>query len=549
MRSKTLLPAFSVFLFVLSLAFTQQIFAENRSILSSASGTSVHVMEFEIDGSSHWNLLRETTIPAFGTVEYTALTTPDSKNNMNVYYTFRNAQGNLQLANIRFDYANFDVINHKSFSAKFGSNSFVGTHGTSNPKKNRIGFLNDSESFTSHKVRSSGKPAKKQDTLFGDEPGMDFVTGSFSADGHVASQIQVDSASGRTFLDLQNMDGAGKKNGGPVRLELSGDAVNLSLSSSFGDHFFVVVRSLSGSSKTGLFLTRFDNGSNQPGSSPITVKGFKKTKFLNELALGTTFIFQNFVISGQDDSSCDKVTARVREFNQDTGKPVGKEQTIIGCSSAALQTGPVVYGFSAVGFSVAPSNPLTVSCSANKTSGTAPLSVDFKSTVSGGSGNYSWNWDFDDGGHSSQEDVTHVYQTSRTYHPSLLVTDRDTGEDAPCTPVSKIDVGTGAQPEITVTPLTSTTITCGTDTATIEIRNDGQADLQLNSIQILNNTDQCLLFNLSNGCPSSLGPGLPCDVSITCADNCGGSNVTKPLEIRSNDQDEKIKTVDINGQG
>jgi len=65
--------------------------------------------------------------------------------------------------------------------------------------------------------------------------------------------------------------------------------------------------------------------------------------------------------------------------------------------------------------------PLQVSINAYPTSGNAPLSVQFYSSVSGGVGNYQYTWYFGDGGTSTQANPTHTYTTPGTYWAQLYV--------------------------------------------------------------------------------------------------------------------------------
>lgn len=71
---------------------------------------------------------------------------------------------------------------------------------------------------------------------------------------------------------------------------------------------------------------------------------------------------------------------------------------------------------------------LNVACSANPTSGTRPLSVQFTSTVSGGLTPYTYSWTFGDGSTSSEANPMHVYSSSGTYTVTLVVTDTETNQ-------------------------------------------------------------------------------------------------------------------------
>ena len=66
---------------------------------------------------------------------------------------------------------------------------------------------------------------------------------------------------------------------------------------------------------------------------------------------------------------------------------------------------------------------LNVTVSGNPTSGVAPLSVSFVSTVSGGSGGYTYQWTFGDGSTSSLPNPTHAYTVQGSYTALLTVTD------------------------------------------------------------------------------------------------------------------------------
>jgi len=66
---------------------------------------------------------------------------------------------------------------------------------------------------------------------------------------------------------------------------------------------------------------------------------------------------------------------------------------------------------------------INVVASATPLSGNAPLLVTFSSSINGGSPPYSYQWDFGDGGTSTQANVSHTYALSGTYVPKVTVFD------------------------------------------------------------------------------------------------------------------------------
>ena len=66
---------------------------------------------------------------------------------------------------------------------------------------------------------------------------------------------------------------------------------------------------------------------------------------------------------------------------------------------------------------------LSLALVANPVSGSAPLSVNFTSQASGGSGSYIFAWAFGDGQRSTLRDPTHIYSAAGSYNPTVTVTD------------------------------------------------------------------------------------------------------------------------------
>ena len=53
----------------------------------------------------------------------------------------------------------------------------------------------------------------------------------------------------------------------------------------------------------------------------------------------------------------------------------------------------------------------------------------FTDLTTGGVGNYTWNWNFGDGGNSTQQNPSHIYNATGNYTVNLTVTDSLLGSD------------------------------------------------------------------------------------------------------------------------
>jgi PKD repeat protein len=85
---------------------------------------------------------------------------------------------------------------------------------------------------------------------------------------------------------------------------------------------------------------------------------------------------------------------------------------------------------SEVSIEVIPNTVPTVEITATPTQGIAPLNVNFTSTVSDGSGQYEYAWDFGDGNSSDQRNPSHRYESGGTFTATLVVTDMSSGLDS-----------------------------------------------------------------------------------------------------------------------
>lgn len=114
----------------------------------------------------------------------------------------------------------------------------------------------------------------------------------------------------------------------------------------------------------------------------------------------------------------------------------------------ALFAGAAVLGSAACGEDTVKldTTPI-VSISASDTTGVAPMSVQFFSTVSGGNGALSFDWEFGDGETSEEPNPRHDFGASeQEYLVTLTVTDED-GDEASST--VRIAVGSDEMPGVT----------------------------------------------------------------------------------------------------
>jgi outer membrane protein OmpA-like peptidoglycan-associated protein/opacity protein-like surface antigen len=68
-------------------------------------------------------------------------------------------------------------------------------------------------------------------------------------------------------------------------------------------------------------------------------------------------------------------------------------------------------------------SPLACTASANPTSGFAPVTVKFSTTVSGGCPPYTYSWDIGDGGSSSEQNPSHLIESAGSFTANVTVTD------------------------------------------------------------------------------------------------------------------------------
>ena len=79
---------------------------------------------------------------------------------------------------------------------------------------------------------------------------------------------------------------------------------------------------------------------------------------------------------------------------------------------------------------------LTIGCNASLTSGTPPLQVNFTSWAAGGTGIYSFSWDFGDGTSGTGAYAIHTYTQAGNYTATVTVTSGD--QKLTCSKVIKV---------------------------------------------------------------------------------------------------------------
>ena len=81
-------------------------------------------------------------------------------------------------------------------------------------------------------------------------------------------------------------------------------------------------------------------------------------------------------------------------------------------------------------------NAPTVRATANPSSGSPPLAVDFRCVATSDAGVKSYSWDFGDGSHSSDQNPSHTYASAGTYNATCSATDNNNLTGSASAPVS-----------------------------------------------------------------------------------------------------------------
>ena len=137
------------------------------------------------------------------------------------------------------------------------------------------------------------------------------------------------------------------------------------------------------------------------------------------------------------------------------------------------------FEFTVIGNTDMEEGGLTADFTAAPTSGTAPLSVQFTDqSTSSESSIASWNWDFNDGSTSTEQNPSYTFNTANTYNVELTVTTEDDETDSIVKNIYVNDAGTVATPVISpsgssFSDSVSVSISCSTSGATIRYTTNG----------------------------------------------------------------------------
>lgn len=114
-------------------------------------------------------------------------------------------------------------------------------------------------------------------------------------------------------------------------------------------------------------------------------------------------------------------------------------------------------GMTAFDWTMVPAPPVTCDATATPTSGTVPVTVAFHGTALGGSGGFTYDWNFGDGKTGSGEGVSHTYKSGGTFTWKLTVTDqanKTCQKSGTVTFLSPLTLAASATPRQGVPPLT-----------------------------------------------------------------------------------------------
>lgn len=161
---------------------------------------------------------------------------------------------------------------------------------------------------------------------------------------------------------------------------------------------------------------------------------------------------------------------------------------------------------------------LAATASSNSTTGTAPLTIQFTGSASGGVSPYSYLWDFGDGVSSSLQNPSHTYSIAGSYAAKLIVTDSKGTEATANLVVVSVQEASGlTQVSILTFSINQQIVSLGGKvTFTIQVQNTGSTPGQAwPYIVILGPTNQTRTYlgTVPDANPASLNPGESATIS------------------------------------
>lgn len=174
--------------------------------------------------------------------------------------------------------------------------------------------------------------------------------------------------------------------------------------------------------------------------------------------------------------------------------------------------------------------PLSVSIEADKDSGSVPLEVSFTSDVSGGSGEYTFAWDFDDGGSSTLQNPTHTFASQGTFTVTLVVHDSKMNSQSASTVIEAmtLQVTVSANPASGEAPLSvsfTSTVIGGSGGCTYQWTfDDGSTSDLPNPSHVYANPGSYTAFLSVTDSSSSTASSNSIHITVTTGEGDGGGD-------------------------
>ncbi|HDL19865.1 MAG TPA: PKD domain-containing protein [Nitrospirae bacterium] len=192
--------------------------------------------------------------------------------------------------------------------------------------------------------------------------------------------------------------------------------------------------------------------------------------------------------------------------------------------------------------------PLTADFSGDPTSGPNPLTVQFTDLSTSGEGIVSRDWDFGDGGTSTEQNPTHQYTLYGVYTVCLTVAEADGDTDKEC----KVDYITVEAPDISAAPPSkdfgSVIVGESSDFTAFTITNDGTLDLVIGGVYLTGPNPYQFRIRNDNCSGRTLAPSESCTIQAVYRPTKRGTMYAK-IGIGSNDPDTPTLYIKLTGTG